>query len=51
LNEAGAARIRFRPALKPGTRLVREWQSRTYEVLVLDDATSLQIFAGEYPNW
>jgi hypothetical protein len=26
--------------LKPGTRLVREWQGRTYEVLVLDDGLS-----------
>ncbi|RED12328.1 DUF2924 domain-containing protein, partial [Parasphingopyxis lamellibrachiae] len=24
-------------AIKPGTRLVREWQSKTYHVLVLDD--------------
>jgi len=25
------------PALKPGTRLVREWHSRTYHVLVCDE--------------
>lgn len=25
------------PRLKPGTRLVREWQGRTYEVLVIED--------------
>ena len=31
-----------RPELKPGTRLVREWQGRTYEVLVLDDGFSWQ---------
>ena len=39
-NETGAARIGTRPALKPGTRLIREWQGRTYEVLVLDDGFS-----------
>ena len=32
--------IRPRPELKPGTRLVREWQGRTYDVLVLDDGFS-----------
>jgi len=41
-NETGAARIGTRPALKPGTRLIREWQGRTYEVLVLDDGFSWQ---------
>jgi hypothetical protein len=41
-NETGAARMRARPALKPGTRLIREWQGRTYEVLVLDDGFSWQ---------
>jgi hypothetical protein len=35
-------RIRPRPELKPGTRLVREWQGRTYEVLVLDGGFSWQ---------
>ena len=30
-------RLRIRPQLKPGTRLMREWQGRSYEVLVLDD--------------
>jgi hypothetical protein len=34
--------IRARPELKPGTRLVREWQGRTYEVLVLDSVFSWQ---------
>src|SRR5439155_13540095 len=34
LKEGGAARIRLRPQLKPGTRLMREWQGRTYEVVV-----------------
>ena len=37
LKETGAANTPLRPDLKPGTRLVREWQGRTYEVLVLDD--------------
>ncbi len=36
LKQTGAAK-RFRPQLKPGTRLMREWQGRTYEVVVLDD--------------
>ncbi len=40
LKEGGAARIRLRPQLKPGTRLMREWQGRTYEVVVLDDGFS-----------
>ena len=37
LKQTGAAAKRFRPQLKPGTRLMREWQGRTYEVVVLDD--------------
>jgi hypothetical protein len=37
LKEGGAARIRLRPQLKPGTRLMREWRGRTYEVVILDD--------------
>jgi hypothetical protein len=41
-KETGAATIRARPELKPGTRLVREWQGRTYDVLVLDDSFSWQ---------
>src|SRR4029079_9692346 len=40
LKENREERIRARPELKPGTRLVREWQGRTYEVLVLDGAFS-----------
>jgi hypothetical protein len=31
-----------RPELKPGTRLIREWQGRTYDVLVLDGGFSWQ---------
>ena len=42
LKESGATRIRPRPELQPGTRLLREWQGRTYEVLVLDDSFSWQ---------
>jgi hypothetical protein len=41
-KQTGAANIRARHELKPGTRLVREWQGRTYEVLVLDDGFSWQ---------
>jgi hypothetical protein len=41
-KETGAAMIRARPELKPGTRLVREWQGRTYDVLVLEDGFSWQ---------
>src|SRR5882724_5211024 len=32
LKQTGGAK-RFRPQLKPGTRLMREWQGRTYEVV------------------
>ena len=35
-------RMRTRPQLKPGTRLVREWRGRSHEVLVLDDGFSWQ---------
>ena len=42
LKQTGAAAKRFRPRLKPGTRLMREWQGRTYEVVVLDDGFSWQ---------
>jgi hypothetical protein len=41
-KETGEARIRARPELKPGTRLMREWQGRAYDVLVLDDGFSWQ---------
>jgi hypothetical protein len=41
-KQTGETRTRARPELKPGTRLVREWQGRTYEVLVLDDGFSWQ---------
>ena len=42
LKHAGAANIPPRPELKPGTRPVREWQGRTYDVLVLDGGFSWQ---------
>jgi DUF2924 family protein len=42
LKSGGQATRRLRPQLKPGTRLLREWQGRTYEVLVLDDGFSWQ---------
>ena len=41
-NQTGEIRRRARLELKSGTRLVREWQGRTYEVLVLDDGFSWQ---------
>jgi hypothetical protein len=41
-NETGEIRRRSRPEVKSGTRLVREWQGRTYEVVVLDDGFSWQ---------
>src|SRR5437879_6591649 len=42
LKQTGEAAKRFRPQPKPGTRLIREWQGRTYEVVVLDDGCSWQ---------
>ena len=42
LKQTGEATIRARPELKPGTRLMRERQGRTYDVLVLDDGFSWQ---------
>src|SRR5580700_9396065 len=42
LNGSQEVRIRPRPELKPGTRLVREWQGRAYDVLVLDHGFSWQ---------
>jgi hypothetical protein len=41
-KETGEIRRRASLELKAGTRLVREWQGRTYEVLVLDDGFSWQ---------
>jgi len=41
-KDTGEATIRARPELKPGTRLVREWQGRTYDVFVLDEGFSWQ---------
>jgi hypothetical protein len=41
-KETGEIRRRASVELKAGTRLVRDWQGRTYEVLVLDDGFSWQ---------
>jgi hypothetical protein len=41
-KDTGDATKRARAELKPGTRLMREWQGRTYDVLVLDDGFSWQ---------
>jgi hypothetical protein len=41
-KQTGAGRTPPRRELKPGTRLMREWQSQTYDVLVLDDGFSWQ---------
>jgi hypothetical protein len=41
-KQTGAANTPLRRELKPGTRLMREWQGRTYDVLVLDDGFSWQ---------
>src|SRR6516164_9917247 len=35
-------RVRIRPQVKPGTRLMREWRGRSHEVLVLDDGFAWQ---------
>jgi len=35
-------RLRIRPQLKPGTRLMREWRGQSHEVLVLDAGFSWQ---------
>jgi hypothetical protein len=42
LKQAGEATTRARPELKPGTRLMREWRGRTYDVLALNDGYSWQ---------
>src|SRR6266480_727811 len=42
LRQTGRVTMRPRPQLKPGTRLLREWQGRSHEVLVLDDGFSWQ---------
>ena len=41
-KKTGDASMPARAELKPGTRLMREWQGRTYDVLVLDDGFSWQ---------
>jgi len=42
LTQTGAANTRPRAELKAGTRLLREWQGRIYDVLVLDAGFSWQ---------
>ena len=42
LTAGGQIRMRARPDLATGTRLVREWQGRTYEVIALEDGFSWQ---------
>jgi len=42
LKQTAEIRRHARLELKSGTRLVREWRGRTYEVLVLDDGFSWQ---------
>jgi Protein of unknown function (DUF2924) len=42
LRQTGRVTTRPRARLKPGTRLLREWQGRNHEVLVLDDGFSWQ---------
>jgi len=37
LNKTGSIRTSTVVALKPGTRLVREWRGTTHQVLLLDD--------------
>jgi hypothetical protein len=41
-NQTGEISQRARLELRSGTRLVREWRGRTYEVLVADDGFSWQ---------
>ena len=42
LQRTGRVTTRPRRQLKPGTRLLREWQGRSHEVLVLNDGFSWQ---------
>ena len=42
LKQTGEATIRLRPQVPPGTRLMREWRGRRYEVVVLDAGFSWQ---------
>jgi hypothetical protein len=41
-KKTGDATMPARAELKPGTRLMREWQGRTYDVLVLEGGFSWQ---------
>jgi hypothetical protein len=42
LKIGGQLRIHARPDLAPGTRLMREWQGRSYAVVALEDGFSWQ---------
>ena len=42
LRQTGRVTMHPRSQLKPGTRLLREWQGRSHEVLVLNDGFSWQ---------
>ena len=42
LKQTGAVRKRVHREPKPGTRLMRQWHGRVYEVLVFDDGFSWQ---------
>ena len=42
LGILGQVGIRVRSDLAPGTRLIREWQGRSYEVVALEDGFSWQ---------
>ena len=42
VKQTGAATTRLRPLLPSGTRLMREWRGRRYEVVVLDAGFSWQ---------
>ena len=42
LLQTGSAKTYLRPQLPSGTRLIREWQGRRYEAVVLDNGFSWQ---------
>src|SRR5260370_18043510 len=42
VSQGAEPSISAAPRLKPGTRLLREWQGRTQEVLVSDDGVVVQ---------
>jgi hypothetical protein len=42
LERTGGIARRAEPALRPGTRLTRDWHGRTYHVLVVEDGFEFQ---------